>query len=65
MNYMKAACADETEVITINHNDMAALEKYAKLKTLSYIFVKVFIARVASHAWMKYCGCKKNMVCIF
>ncbi|MCC8058612.1 aminotransferase class I/II-fold pyridoxal phosphate-dependent enzyme [Cloacibacillus sp.] len=32
MNYMKAACADETEVITINHNDMAALEKICKTK---------------------------------
>lgn len=33
MNYMKAACADETEVLTIKHNDIEALENICKTKS--------------------------------
>lgn len=38
MNIMKAACADETEVITIGHNDMAALELLCQTRSkVAYI----------------------------
>jgi 7-keto-8-aminopelargonate synthetase-like enzyme len=30
LNYMKPICADETEIITINHNDIEALEDICK-----------------------------------
>lgn len=43
MNYMKANCNDETEVITIQHNDFEALEKLCQEKEkIAYICESVY-----------------------
>ncbi len=43
MNYMKANCSDETEVITIKHNDMEMLEELCKKhKKVAYICESVY-----------------------
>jgi 7-keto-8-aminopelargonate synthetase-like enzyme len=43
MNYMKANCYDETEVITIKHNDMAELEEICKKhKNVAYVCESVY-----------------------
>lgn len=43
MNYMKANCADESEVVTIGHNDMDELEKLCKEnRKVAYICESVY-----------------------
>lgn len=43
MNYMKPNCYDETEVITIKHNDMEALEEICKNhKKVAYVCESVY-----------------------
>jgi len=43
MNYMKASCADETEVVTINHNDTTALEEICKTnKEVVYLCESIY-----------------------
>jgi len=43
MNYMKANCSDESEVVTIAHNDMEALEDLCKKhKKVAYVCESVY-----------------------
>lgn len=50
MNYMKANCADESEVVTIRHNDMDALEDLCKKhKKVAYVCESVYSTGGVTH----------------